>query len=356
MKKVLLFFTAAAVLAACSKTEVIPEQNVADQEITFETSPITKALADNQKDFVNTNVFATYAFYHTDDWVYSTYANNVYTPDYSFYIGGTLNQTTGAREGVTIKWNGTVWKDPNKSYYWPKNGKLTFFSWSLNKADLTFPEATTWLTCTPDQGIVVKNYDVKTNKNIEFMVADIASDKTANENQYSHTGVPTLFRHKLSQFQATVCEAEAYKGIKFTLKSITFPNLAYLANYTQNPDAMAAGTAATEQTYYTSETGQVVNTTTAAAVTGVDQYIYLPQSLANKTIVIVYDVAYDTNGDGTPEVTETVTATKKLSEIFGDNWKMGNKYILNIKFSVDEILWDPAVEEWATGSGSVTIK
>ena len=352
MKKFVLLAAAAAALAGCAKTTI--SGNTADQaEITYEVAPLTKGLANNQSAFSKDNVFASYAFYlSTGSWNYPD--------DADFYIGGTVNEGTGAYEGVTVKWNTTAsaWKNPDKNYYWPKTGSLTFFSWTLNKANLTFTDANTIINCSSNYGIFCTSYDAKANKNIDFMVADIAKDKKANENIYSYTGVPTLFRHKLSQFQATVCEKEAYTGITFTLKSITFPKSYYTGWYHQKTDTMQGATSSTSQTYYSSTTGQVVNTTTATAVdnAGIDQYIYMPQVFtADNIIEIKYDVAYDTNGDNTPDVTETVTATKKLSEIFGTAWEMGKKYTLNITFSVNEILWDPAVEDWEGESKNVTV-
>jgi hypothetical protein len=64
---------------------------------------------------------------------------------------------------------------------------------------------------------------------------------------------------------------------------------------------------------------------------------------------ITYDIITEYTGS---EVTETVTVSKKLSEIFGASWVAGTKYTLTITLGMTEILWDPAVENWATGTGS----
>ena len=29
-----------------------------------------------------------------------------------------------------------------------------------------------------------------------------------------------------------------------------------------------------------------------------------------------------------------------------DKWEMGKKYTINLTFTLDEILWDPAVQDW----------
>ena len=46
---------------------------------------------------------------------------------------------------------------------------------------------------------------------------------------------------------------------------------------------------------------------------------------------------------------ETVTKTIDLKSIFGE-WKAGKYYTLNITLGLDQILWDPAVEDWTEGS------
>ncbi len=367
MKKIVFVFAAAAVLAACTKTEVIPVRNDADVEITFETSPITKALSNSQKEFTHGNVFASYAYSHENAWDWGASE----TPN--LYIGKEDAQTSVITP-ATISWVGNtttgVWKDATRAYYWPKSLKLTFFAWSLNKADLDFAapatgQAQTQVTVTPASGVYMMYYDVVSDKNVDFLVADIAADKTQNEDKiYVHEGVPTLFHHKLSmmEFTAKVKSADyATNGITFTLDTVRFKNVADgVVYYSQrNPltgvnDDLYASNNKTTQIY--SATSQVVENTTATAVTDVDQFIYIPQSFTNNNQVleIVYTIDYDTDKDGTPEVSEPVTETIKLSELTGD-WGIGKKYIINITFSLDEILWDPAVEDWTGVTENVPI-
>lgn len=361
----IMIFAAAAVLAACTKNEMTPAVPETDVEITFETAPLTKTLADNQKEFVKTNVFGSYAFYHKEDWSWGTSTTD--TP--SFYIS---NPTQGTHEenGVTtsytyhkpavISWVASTtaagsgaWKDASKSYYWPKqsDSKLSFFAWSLNKADLSFPEGSSVdVACDPAVGIMMQQYDVAKDKNVDFLVAEPALNKTKNENTYAREGVPTLFKHRLSflKFTVKVKEAEyAANGIEFTLNSIKFNNVADgIAFYWQHPEIMQVSGKTSTQTY--TATSQVVDKITATDVTGLDQYIYIPQSFTNddQTVTINYTVTYDTDGNGTADVTENIPVTKKLSELTGD-WGMGKKYTIDLTFALDEIKWDPAVEDWS---------
>ncbi len=366
MKKIVFVFAAAAVLAACTKTEVIPVHNDADVEITFETSPITKTLADSQSEFTHGNVFASYAYSHEKTWDWGASE----TPQ--LYIGK-KNTTTDVITPATISWVGNtttgVWKDATMAYYWPKSYKLTFFAWSLNKADLDFADHTAAgqtkvnVTCTPSQGVIMSYYDVAKDKNVDFLVADIAADQTKNSNTYVREGVPTLFKHKLSMmaFTAKVASADyAENGITFTLNSIKFKNVAdgvgtYCQRDSEGEEKLVASGSKTTQTY--SSTSQVVKNTTATDVTGVDQYIYIPQSFTddNQVLEIVYTVDYDTDNDGVTEVSETVTEIIKLSALTGD-WGIGKKYVINITFSLDEILWDPAVEDWTGVTKNVPVE
>ena len=369
MKKAVLILAATvAALTACSKSELAVSGTEGEREITFQAAPMTKTPTATQKEFVNTNVFASAAYYIGEDatsgivaaWDYGAST----TPE--LFIG-TDNSSTGAVDGDEINWDGEAWRSTSRKYYWPKKGQLTFFAWSLNSDNLTFPSNAsgnvTWVSCTPKQGIVAMYYDIERNKNVDFMVADIAANKSANksanEKEYYHTGVPTLFRHKLSQVKMTVKEKDKYQdqGVYFTLNNITFNDLNKDANYTQNPDKMTVGSTKSDQTYTSAD--QKVDQTTATDITSVDQYIYLPQSLedANKTITITYTIGYDLDGDGTVDpakgdIVETITVTKKLSDIFGTEWAMGKKYTLDITFALDEILWDPAVQDWIDETGA----
>ena len=360
----IIFFAAAAALAACTKTEVIPVENDTLAEITYETAPVTKAPKIDE--FTKGNVFASYAYYHTADWAWDN------TP--VLYIG--TEDAKGAITPATISWVSSttvsgsgVWKDAIQSYYWPKKAKLSFFAWSLNKSDLNFPvNGTTGVSsasvsCYPSSGICLMNFDVKENKNIDFLVAEPSLNKTKNDDsKYFTEGVPTLFKHKLSLMNVTVKvkDAEYEKnGITFTLNSIVFnkvqDGIGFYMQYNNGSESITTSGSTSTQTY--TSTDQKVDKTTPTSVTDVDQYIYIPQSFTNdnQTVTITYTVNYDTNGDKIADVTETIPVTKKLSEFTG-NWEMGKKYTINITFALDEILWDPAVEDWTSVEQTVSIQ
>ena len=337
MKKYFFILAAAAALAACAKNEVTPVLSQENTEIAYNVAPKTKTLAANQENFAQGNVFASWAYYLPKD---QTWAANSATSQP--YI---VNSTISHKDGT--------WKDKNKSYYWPKDGgSLTFLAYSLNKGDLNLAGTDSHFNCTNTHGINGA-IDLAANKNTDFLVADIAADKTANENQYVFNGVPTLFKHKLSRVACTVKKAADYADKKFELKEINFLNVATYGSYGQLPtEAFTPGTVKHDQVY-TNAVQEI--TTTAAAVAAEDVVIYMHQTFADATaqIQVKYTV---TTTVGTGTVVENCVKEISIKDKFAE-WAMGKKYTFNITFALDEITWDPAVEKWedATAAG-VTIQ
>lgn len=98
--------------------------------------------------------------------------------------------------------SGSVWEVDEKEYYWPKSGGLTFFAYSPFSYAEGGDLAVTAITSPANDGIQIVDYDVDAHQATDFMVADIAKDKTANvvkPGSSLYTGVPIVFRHKLSQ-------------------------------------------------------------------------------------------------------------------------------------------------------------
>lgn len=341
MKKYFFILAAAAALAACAKNEVTQVLSQENTEIAYNVAPKTKTLTANQENFATDNVFASWAFYLPKD---QTWAANSATSQP--YI---VNSTISHKDGT--------WKDQNKSYYWPKDGgSLTFLAYSLNKGNLTLAGTDSHFNCTNTHGINGA-IELMDNKNTDFLVAEIAADKTANENQYVFNGVPTLFKHKLSRVACTVKKAADYADKKFELKEINFLNVATYGSYGQLPtEGFTASTVKHDQVY-TNAVQEI--TTTAAAVAAEDVVIYMPQTFADATakIQVKYTVTTTVGTTvGTSTVVEDCVKEISINSKF-DEWAMGKKYTFNITFALDEITWDPAVEKWEDATAAdVTIQ
>lgn len=337
MKKVFLIAAAVVAFAACSKNEVLPSSSI-NNEISFNVAPRTKAAPET---FDTHNVFASWAYYLPKGSDWDTRATGV-TPQ-EYIVGRTISYQT----------DGT-WKETGKTYYWPKDGgKLTFFAYSLNRNNLTLKGGDSHFTCDAVGGISGA-IDLKANKNTDFMVADIAKDKTANESLNSINGVPTLFKHKLSKVACTVKKASDYPNVKFELNKIEFLSVSHYATYGQLPTEKITPGRKDNQVY-TSATQEI--TTTLTPVTTEDVVIYIPQKFTDETskIEITYTITTTVDGSDTP-VVQTVVREYPIKDKFAE-WEMGKKYIFNLTFSLDEILWAPAVEPWVDApAGSIDVK
>ena len=123
-----------------------------------------------------------------------------------------------------MKYQGTYWKTDH-DYYWPTDGgSLTFFSYTPTSVAATISR----------DGVSVNNWDVMTKKGQVILVADIAKDKIKNESYAGFSGVPTLFRHKLSKVSFRVAKsAYAEEGIDVRIKSIKIVDIYTRGNYTR---------------------------------------------------------------------------------------------------------------------------
>ena len=361
MKKLIVLFSAVAALAACSKNEVVPAVSGENVEISYKVAPRTKA---DPQTFDTKNVFASWAYYLPSGKSWETNFKEA-----QIYIG------KDGEEGATISYGNSVWKDQTTSYYWPKEGNLTFFAYSLNSSSLTDKSGTdTHFTCLnhDSQYGIFGTLNLDTHPNTDFLVADIASDKTANEKVYNFNGVPTLFKHKLSRVKFAVKKKSDYPGATITLNSITFKNLVNGMTYTQYqnneakgiiPDYMYPGTARSDQEY-TKTDFEVSSSTAFAPVPDANEvrYIYIPQNFkditdADKiaTIEVKYTVTLKKGTSETDKgISETYIKTLNVKDIF-NSWEMGKRYTFNLIFSLDEIKWAPAVGDWENETKNIDV-
>lgn len=343
MNKKFLIPIVALVLVSCAKNETLRPADSHLSEITFNVAPKTKADdAHGHKSFDSNNMFVSWAYYLAPG---KTWPTDVASAE--LYINGAKIKNTNP--------TGTdgIWKCADKNYYWPKGGgSLTFFAYSLNKANVDLTGAHSYIHCDAEYGILA-NLDLKADPNTDFLVAEVAANKTQNETEHFVNGVPTLFKHKLSKVAFTV-KANYYENKSFTLKSIAFDKIVYFLAYGQVRNTYTPGT----DKYSPNYTSTVLPiTTTKQNVTVEDNYIFIPQKFADDALIVVtYDIT--TTVPGHPDVVETAVVKKvKLNSKFTDGWEPGKKYTVDLTFSLDEITWDPAVEDWKdTTAGNIEIK
>ena len=192
MKKILLLAVSAlALLAACAKTEVTPQQSD-PQQISF--TPLNSKLS--------TRTLIDGTFYGTTAPSFGSLAYYVPEGNWNDKMSDAETKLYIPLSEVSYDGTASVWTTA-KPYYWPKSGSLTFFAYSpfFYQETATSPAAISFTPATNKDGIVISNYDVDAHQLTDLMVADVtkSKDKTANESHGGYTGVPIVFQHKLSQ-------------------------------------------------------------------------------------------------------------------------------------------------------------
>lgn len=375
MKK--LFFIAAiagAALVSCTKNEVAPSVNE-QQEISFaapviSTSTKVTEVANNYDTDLTFSVWAHYYDQANDGSVYTNFADGeVY-----------MNE-------VPVKYDDALkgWKNEATTYYWPKNGSLTFIAYS--------PSAVASNADVDANGIKFTDYVVGAPANqVDLLYSERAYNKTAVDRATAsanpYAGVQINFKHALSSILFKVKAHADYAGTVLTVKKIEVLNAYSTGDFTQglaDQDGATTGQKvtinevetqtkaewsdyATETIYtaYESTTGIVLSHTnavythnaTATATTNTTDLILLPQDLKHTTTTkdVTIKVTYTLeNGDTEApieQVAEVSLVTGNANDYFTDGtnkisaWEMGKRYTYTIEVGLNEIYFDPSVEAW----------
>lgn len=385
-KSILLAAAAIAVLAGCSKVEV-KSVDEAPARISWNAvvgKHSTKAPVEGTT-FSTGLSFKTFAFYNANGTTWPVEA--------SLYID---NQEVNYYTAAVAPFVPNSWHTLTANY-WPKQGSLTFFSYSFANNPVSF---TGNLTCTAADGLKLVGYDVNEtgNKNSDFMVADIQTDQRQNTTSAASAekGVPTIFRHALTQIVGFYVTTEGdYKGTPLAagskvidVKSIKIVNAYSKGDYTMTNDAATRredwiNLSESKKYEYTPVSGksEALNGTAAELVN--DQKIFLPQkfaasgytyptgaSLLEKSLArqtpgykakvaavghIELNYTIKTYTDATHFSEETVTELIALEEI--GNWGINKKITYNIKIDLSSniIYWDPTVKDWDKEDQTITI-
>ncbi len=273
-------------------------------------------------------------------------------------------------------------------YYWPKEGSLTFFSFS------PWDELHANTTIGVEYGVKITGWDVDAKQKVDVMVADVKTNQTKNT-AASPDGVPTVFRHKLAQIQEFKFKTDAtnYQGtpnkvgsIQFFVDKIEIKEIFQKGDYTSTNivgesilgswavDATAGlksyvWYSAAGGTEFTNEgTGKVIGVST----TGTDAnqiknnyLLVLPQPFNAEFnglagISIDYRIRHWWGTENNNYTDEKITVFKSFSEIYGGSapqWEMNHIYnfVITIGSQSNQIYWHPIVKDWSsTTSTGVT--
>lgn len=356
MKKIALIAAMSlAALVSCTKNETAP--SVTDQqEITF-ASPVvgvsTKAttyglLSGAYPTTQTFNVWAWYSEKDIYDGVGVKYMTNV-TVEYYNKNFNDLENENGA------------WA-PTPTYYWPKNGKLTFDAYSPTELNT---KAT--VACTALAGLTIGNYTVPTTleQQIDVLYSNRAADKVSTDFTPGTTyeGVDIVFNHALAAVAFTIKQSEDYpagtiKVKDIVIKALSNGNFAHNITYPAGTAAPAWTNPKTPAEYKALAYADYANSLQPSNAEGAAgaTVLVLPQAFSDEndvTITVNYyiknqnedalpqkavfhlkDVA---NQSGTDQADQNVTVNK---------WEMGKKYTYNLTIGLDDIFFAPRITEW----------
>ncbi len=281
---------------------------------------------------------------------------------------------------ATIGHSSDGWSDINKVKYWPKSGyNLTFFAASPSD------ELGAAVSCTPEQGITITDWNVNDHLGTDVLVADVVENKTAVDNQGWAAGVPTIFRHALSKISgftfnlhkdyANGHSSGSYVNgdVLFILKSIGIKNMPQKGTYSNtmpsesNIGAWKAADEIHSYTWYSSDRdpgseGITIpyseSNSVAIPGSGLSPYseLYLLPQLYPADGGPSLEITYTKRSySGEKKYTDSeVTASVSFYDLFastGHRLVINRNLTFNIVFNIDAnlITWAPDQEAWGSG-------
>lgn len=275
---------------------------------------------------------------------------------------------------ATIGHSSDGWSDINKVNYWPKSGyNLTFFAASPSD------ELGTAVTCTPEQGITIKDWNVNDHLGTDVLVADIVENKTAVDNQGWAAGVPTIFRHALSKISGfsfnlhkdyakdyTNTGKYADGNVVFLLKSIVIKNMPQKGTYSNTMPSESnigawnkAADGVYDYTWYRNDGDGITIPYSTSTPTNISA-----NGLTNKELYLLPQL-YPADGGPSLEITYTkrtysgpdsyletpITASVSFYDLFtstGHRLVINRNLTFNIVFNIDSnlITWAPDQQDW----------
>lgn len=364
-----------SLMPSCAKIER-KDDGVEDRRICYDVIQDRSAVTKAAGVYPTGQSFASYAWYLPDG---KNWADDM--ADAQLYIN---------RAEISYDNANNSWYDKTMTYYWPKTGALTFFSISpasvAESAELT-----------KDYGFRISSWDVAANQDKDIMVADIQTDKNANETVGSFTGVPTIFRHKLAMIEgftfntfkdyAPGKSGSSYKDDdkRFFIKSIKVNNLKQKGRFVSGnaPSStnigqwQVSGTSAetdyTDYTWFSGYREVVYNSSGSESIPatnlgGKASILVLPQTFTNPddanledepNIEITYETWEYTNNSGAYSFYET-TARASLYSILasvGNRLDMNKKITFNITINLNSnlIIWAPDQNDWTDDDFNISI-
>ncbi len=211
---------------SCAKIEVTPVEDTKKGQIHYELVPVKTETKATVSEFPTASTFGSTAWFLPEgkNWSRNSAEALLYIPEEE------ISHRSG--NGGTEIWK--AWKSGN-SYYWPRIGSLSFFSWSpmdLRNKGLSISKEggfriDNWqMTATPGYG---SDATIATDGCTDILLAQT----TDVERKTTLGGVKTNFRHALCKvkFLATLATEQKAGEAKWVVKSVRLDDIYTNGNY-----------------------------------------------------------------------------------------------------------------------------
>ena len=352
MKKILFSLCALAAIAACTKSEVQYEPS---GEISF--APVAKTLSKSVAGYkddgtafdgifptgVNLYVFANASNDAGDAWKDPYFANALFV--HSTTKGSKDTQTF---DGKSYKTEGAYAGQPTR--YWPNVKTLKFIGYSAAcNVAATAGTATTAEVDNDFTTLTISDYTQDNSKTAEgandlmWFPATQAYGKQADE-------IAVQMKHACSWITINVAKHTDLNNIEYKLDKLELAAFAHTGEVvcTQDSATWDELDNNTTEVYCELTTNNTLSTTPTNFETNKNNFIVIPQTPVNLNVTYPY-VSQD-NPEGVADLTLTETAPVSLALAGNANWQAGVHYIYNVTITATEILIDPVVVDWTTGT------
>lgn len=364
MKKSLICAALAVVaMASCTKNELKVPSTGTDAVISFQPVVANATKADYiTNSSISTNPtsfrFAVFAWYPEGggEMLASTTTGTKYMDNVTVTYNGSFNDTDDTGTGT--------WA-PSTTYYWPKNGKLSFDAYAPADAHAA---------STPGAGKGTFDSDIKKGLQIaDYTVADLEhqydllySTRAKNKNtsnggnlgNLTYDGVDIAFNHALAAIEVKAKTADNYGADVIQLTGVTIENAYDKGTFSQEMSSPVgvstpAWTGHSHEVSYALFSGTQSLTTSELASPTISNAIVLPQDFTHSPNEVSIKVDYQINGTtGYLAQTQTFKLSTTSGSMAGgasaslSSWEIGKKYTYTLVFTLEDIHFAPSVEEW----------
>lgn len=361
MKKSLLFAALAVVaMASCTKNELKVPSTGSDAVISFQPVVANATKADYiTNSSISTNPtsfsFAVFAWYPDGgEMLASTTSGTRYMDNVTVTYNGSFDDTDDTGTGT--------WA-PSTTYYWPKNGKLSFDAYAPASAHAASTPGAGKGTFTSDikKGLQIADYTVAALENqYDLLYSTRAQNKktSVGTENATYDGVDIAFNHALAAIEVKAKTADNYGADVIQLTGVTIENAYDKGTFSQGMSSPVgvstpAWTGHDHEVDYVLFSGtQSLNTTVVGSPT-ISNAIVLPQDFAHSSNEVSIKVDYQIKGTtGYLAQTQTFKLSTTSGSVAGgasgplSAWEIGKKYTYTLVFTLEDIHFAPSVTEW----------